>query len=283
MKLIIDVSEFNGTIDWAKAAPHIDGVIVRAGYRGWGGGAIARDSKAIENLKNAARYGLPVGVYFVTQAICITEAIEEAEYCHEIANLAGVKLTLPICFDDEPAGGANGQGRRDKIGKTTRTQTAKAFAEQCRSMGYTSALYCANSWFTTQIDGQSLSQDGMRAWIASYPSSKTSAMVSPTVAWHAWQFTPYGQIPGITTDVDLSYFKEDDLMNVTEFEQLLQEYRKSLQDNNASTWSKAARAWAIKTGLMQGGSDGNYMWQDFMTREQLVTVLYRFAQQIGKA
>ena len=72
-------------------------------------------------------------------------------------------------------------------------------------------------------------------------------------------------------------------MNVTEFEQLLQEYRKSLQDNDASTWSKAARAWAIKTGLIQGGSDGNYMWQDFMTREQLVTVLYRFAQQMGKA
>ena len=41
--------------------------------------------------------------------------------------------------------------------------------------------------------------------------------------------------------------------------------------------------WAIKTGLMQGGGDGNYMWQDFLTREQLVTVLYRFAQMMGKA
>ena len=39
-------------------------------------------------------------------------------------------------------------------------------------------------------------------------------------------------------------------------------------------------------GIVQGGAplpDGsaNFMWQDMMTREQLVTVLYRFAQKLG--
>ena len=59
------------------------------------------------------------------------------------------------------------------------------------------------------------------------------------------------------------------------------EYRKTLQNNDASDWSKEAREWAISTGLISGSgtlSDGtpNYMWQDFVTREQLVTFLYRF-------
>lgn len=54
------------------------------------------------------------------------------------------------------------------------------------------------------------------------------------------------------------------------------------------TWSAQAREWAISTGLVVGGDklpDGspNYMWADSMTREQLVTVLFRFAQMLGKA
>lgn len=86
----------------------------------------------------------------------------------------------------------------------------------------------------------------------------------------------------------MSYFKRskvggnDDMTN-QEFGAALAAYRKTLQDNDAGDWSRAARDWAIKTGLMQGGGDGNYMGQDFLTREQLVTVLHRFAQQMGRA
>lgn len=61
-------------------------------------------------------------------------------------------------------------------------------------------------------------------------------------------------------------------------------YRAELQDNDCGTYSAEGRQWATSTGLIAGGatlSDGNpnYMWQDFLTREQFVTVLHRFAQQ----
>lgn len=283
MKLIIDVSEFNGKIDWAKAATHIDGAIIRVGYRGWAGGSIVRDTMAIENLRSAVHNNIPVGLYFVTQAICTAEAIEEAQFCHDVAHLAGVKPTLPVCFDDEPAGGANGRGRRDMLGAATRTQTARSFSQQCIRLGYRPALYCSASWYTDKIYGKQLSSEGMLSWIASYPSTRNGALVKPEFEWAAWQFTPYGAIPGIDSDVDVSYFKEGAIIDITEFTRLMQEYRAGLQDNDAETWSQAARSWAIKTGLMQGGTSGNYMWQDFMTREQLATVLYRFARMIGKA
>lgn len=80
--------------------------------------------------------------------------------------------------------------------------------------------------------------------------------------------------------------QEDDNMDKDTFAGLFREMRKDLQDNDCSDWSETARKWAVDNGIVQGGAplpDGsaNFMWQDMMTREQLVTVLYRFAQKIG--
>lgn len=80
---------------------------------------------------------------------------------------------------------------------------------------------------------------------------------------------------------------EDEDMDVNRFKELWQEMRHELQDNDAGQWSEAARAWAISNGLIQGNGatvDGepNCMWADVLTREQLITVLYRFAQMMGK-
>jgi len=83
-------------------------------------------------------------------------------------------------------------------------------------------------------------------------------------------------------------FQEDDDMDVNKFRELFLEMRSDLQDNDASTYSEEARAWATSNGIIQGGGDmadgnPNYMWEDLLTREQMVTVLYRFAQLMGKA
>jgi len=57
------------------------------------------------------------------------------------------------------------------------------------------------------------------------------------------------------------------------------EYRRQLQDNDHADWSAQALEWAKARGLFSGapGKDGlpNYMWEDFVTREQLAVVLYQ--------
>lgn len=68
-----------------------------------------------------------------------------------------------------------------------------------------------------------------------------------------------------------------------EFAELFAELRKALQNNKCSEYSLAARNWAISNGLIVGNGtlengEPNYMWQDFITREQMVTVLHRFVQ-----
>ena len=63
-------------------------------------------------------------------------------------------------------------------------------------------------------------------------------------------------------------------------EEIVREYRKTLQDNDAENWSEEAREWAIRNGLITG-YEGNYMWQDFVNREQLVTILKAFNKTLG--
>lgn len=75
-------------------------------------------------------------------------------------------------------------------------------------------------------------------------------------------------------------------MDVARFKELWGEMRKELQDNDSGKWSEEARTWATSTGLIAGNGteingEPNYMWADVLTREQFVTVLYRFAKKMG--
>ena len=75
---------------------------------------------------------------------------------------------------------------------------------------------------------------------------------------------------------------EDDDMDLKTFKGLYDQMRKEWQDNDAAAYSKDARDWAIKKGLVNGGANGKFMWEDTLTREQLVTILYRFQKMIEK-
>lgn len=74
---------------------------------------------------------------------------------------------------------------------------------------------------------------------------------------------------------------------LAQFEALLRAHEKQLEDNDASAWSAEARAWALDNGIINGIGqldDGtpNYAWEAHVTREQLVTILHRFAQGIKR-
>ena len=72
---------------------------------------------------------------------------------------------------------------------------------------------------------------------------------------------------------------EDNTME-TLFDELLRAHEKSLEDNDAGAWSAKAREWAVANGIVNGIgylADGtpNYAWEAHVTREQMVTMLYR--------
>lgn len=106
---VIDVSVFQGLIDWQKAATDCDGAILRVGYRGYGSGTIVTDIKFMDNIRGALNNGVPVGVYFVTQAVSVTEAVEEALFTLKM--IKGFKISLPVFIDSENGNG--GRARAD--------------------------------------------------------------------------------------------------------------------------------------------------------------------------
>ena len=96
----------------------------------------------------------------------------------------------------------------------------------------------------------------------------------------------YNKVQELKTGINNN--EEDEDMDLATFEKLFNEYRNTLRDNDHSKYSEEAMAWAVKNGLIQGNGttengSPNLMQQDFLTREQLITVLYRFAKYIGKA
>lgn len=97
----------------------------------------------------------------------------------------------------------------------------------------------------------------------------------------------YGKtMDDVRQDVKKEMEKEDeDDMDVARFKELWLEMRKELQDNDSSAYSAEARQWAVDNGIVAGGSttEFNGMWEDVLTREQMVTLLFRFAKLMGKA
>lgn len=200
-KLVIDVSQFQGTIDWKTVAPQVSAAIIRLGYRGYGSaGTLTTDPMYQRNMDGAIAAGLPVGAYWCSQALSDAEALEEARYC--ISKLHGYNLTYPILLDSETMG-PNASGRADKIGKARRTQYGLTWARAMRDAGYIAGLYCSESWYTAEIDGYAFDDDGFDIWIAKY------SQYAPKYRCDAWQFTSTARIDGISTNVDQNHVYKD--------------------------------------------------------------------------
>lgn len=187
----IDVSKWNGTIDWnAVKNSGVSYVIIRCGYRGSSQGSLIDDSTFAANIKGATAAGLKVGVYFFTQAIDEVEAVEEASMVLE--RIKGYKISYPIFLDVEPSG-----GRADGISADTRTAVCKAFCETIQNAGYTAGIYANKTWLTSKINVSSLS--GYKIWLAQYAAAPTY-----TGRYDLWQYKSTGKVSGISGNVDMN-------------------------------------------------------------------------------
>lgn len=94
----IDVSKWNGEIDWRKVRnAGINFAIIREGYGKKDPRQI--DKRFKENYEGAKAVGIPVGSYHYSYADSIDDAKCEAEFCLE--NIEGFKLEYPIIIDVE--------------------------------------------------------------------------------------------------------------------------------------------------------------------------------------
>jgi len=195
---VIDISQFNGAIDFNKVAKNVDAVIIRAGFRGYSSGKLVTDSGFKRNIASASAAGIPIGVYFVTQAITEAEARAEAWYTMDLVK--GYKLTLPIFIDSEDAGHGAGRADHGKLPRDKRTAILKAFCEEVQKDGYAVGIYASEYWFKTYLNVKELANNFL--WVAKYSA------VEPSVKWSAWQYTDRGRINGINGNVDVTHYND---------------------------------------------------------------------------
>lgn len=201
---MIDVSEFQSSVDWAKVkADGVKGVIVRCGGRGGESGNIYADAKYMEYIKGAHAVGLPVGIYFLTQAVNSAEGKAEAEYTIRKWAEAGIPISYPICIDSENVewenpDGTKGYGRANdrNLSKSKRTEAIKGFCDECARQGYKSMLYASLTWLEDCVDMSKLSCD---VWVAQYYTE-----CQYKGKYIIWQYTSNGKVNGIPDVVDLN-------------------------------------------------------------------------------
>ena len=191
----IDVSKWNGNINWEKvAATDVDYAIIRCGY---GDNYTYQDDAYWEkNVKNCKKYGIPYGIYIYSYATTVSQA--KSEFNHVMRLIQGHMLNFPIYLDVEDA-------TQKKLAKASKAALAKiinTFIQLIHNQGYEVGIYANLDWWTNYIDASIASNQTWFKWVAQYNNIGTTYQG----VYQMWQCTSAGKVNGINGDVDLNFW-----------------------------------------------------------------------------
>ncbi len=179
----IDVSEWQGDIDWSKV--RTDFVVIRAGY---GREITQKDKKFERNYSGAKKAGIPCGAYWYSYAMNEDEARKEAAVCIQV--LKGRQFEYPIYIDVE-------EQKVIALGRDKVSAIISAFLLELEKAGYYAGLYM--SAYSLEHCTTDYIRQRFTVWVANYGVQK------PTYsgAYGMWQKSNTGSIAGITGNTDL--------------------------------------------------------------------------------
>lgn len=206
-KGVIDVSGWQGDIDWAKAkADGVEGVIIRLGY-GEGNNA---DKKAQRNISECKRLGIPFGIYWYSYAD--TPSIAKEEGTDVVAKLKqfGVNpsdLAYPVYYDLEKW---TWEGHQPPTDPNVYNNIVNNWYSALQSAGYKNlGVYS----YTSYLQGPLKHADiyAKTTWVAQY-GARMGFDSFPTNS-RGWQYTSTGKVDGISGNVDMNAFGNKEFVN----------------------------------------------------------------------
>ena len=199
-KGVIDVSSWQGDVDWAKAkADGVEGAIIRLGY-GWGNYA---DAKAQRNINECKRLGIPFGIYWYSYAYDANCARAEGNDVAAKLRQMGVSpnnLKYPVYYDLEKWTWA---GHTPPTNPNVYSGMADAWYGALQSAGYKNlGVYSYTSYLQGPLNNSSIY--AKTRWVAQYGAR----MEFPSFGTNdrGWQYTSSGHINGISGSVDMNAF-----------------------------------------------------------------------------
>ena len=205
---VIDVSQWQGTIDWNKVKNSgIDAVIIRFG---WGDSGF--DPQFARNLSEVRRLGIPYGVYLFSYAANADDARSEANYTQQIVSRYNLyDMSLPIFYDLE-TGYSSDHTVITPTDADTYEQVVNSYFNTLSGYGINNVSIYSGRWHTNTY----LTASSVRprvSWIAEYSSKLNTAFKCS--GQFGWQYTSKEVLDGITANtVDMSAFSSADFVNV---------------------------------------------------------------------
>lgn len=185
----IDVSVWNGSINWALTKKEIDFAILRIGY---GREVSQKDARFEANYAGCKANGIPVGGYWYNYAKTVDDAKREAQACIKCLN--GRKLDYPVWYDIE-------ENSVFATGKANVSKIAEVFCEALKAAGYKVGLYSSyytfKTYFTDEVKNKydiwlaHVGNGGAPLNNTGYPDHK-----------EMWQYSWKGRYSGINGNVD---------------------------------------------------------------------------------
>lgn len=193
----IDVSRWNGNIDWKTVASYGMGfAILRITEKG-----NIVDSTFEPNYKGCIENKIPVGVYKYSYATTIAQIEDEANVVVKTLNKR--KLDYPVFLDIEDK-------CQENLSDSLMMKMIEAFRAIVVKAGYKFGIYCGYSWYQNQLPEGAKKYD---CWVANYPKPQLDngtlqerLRVPASTGVIGWQYSPKSTIPGIPTKVDRSVF-----------------------------------------------------------------------------
>lgn len=264
----IDISQYQSNVDWKQVkASGVKFVLLRCACRGYGTGALVKDTKFKDHIQGALKAGLDVGVYIFSQATNKAEAVEEANKLLECVDEYKDKVTLPLILDFEYAsdykGDNTGRLYKANLSKSQATEVCRAFCERIENAGYVPMVYANATMLKNKVDGEALAAD-YPIWLAHYT-------VDPTIyegPYQYWQYSSKGRVPGIKGDVDCD-FHFGIFMPFT--------------DVTWTEWFYQDVGYVYQNEIMKGTSVSHFRPKNKTERCMMAAVLYRISKEKAPA
>lgn len=184
-KKIIDISSYQGTIDFSKVKEEVDGIILRIGF------GTNLDSRLEEYITELKDKKIPYGIYLYSYAENKIEALNEAKFTEEIIKKYNLDPTLGVYYDIEEF---YINGHKINITKDTYQKIIETYINYLED--YQVSVYTYSKLYKYKLNEETKKYV---TWIAQY-----NYTFNYQETYNMWQYTNSGKIDGINTNVDIN-------------------------------------------------------------------------------
>lgn len=201
MKKAIDVSSWQGVIDWdAVKADGVEFAVIRGGL---GDDIKSQDDTQFErNWKECQRVGIPCTMYLFSYAAAKKGDITgELNHIRRLMQGKTMNCSAPIYIDVENTSGLNWRSISDE----ELLDIMRRYKEGLAKIGYKMGIYSSRSAFWNEKMTSPWYEKNVSVWVAEYGKAVTHF----DRHYDLWQYSSHGSVKGIKGRVDMDWLFAD--------------------------------------------------------------------------